>query len=357
MNEILRKILDRIGEGERDLGMDWRTSWTNASAGEGGALEIEFSRKELMHRAAGMLEGFERAESPEGEISLRSPEGLSITFTLCGRGGGSALWAVSSVADIRRGPEHSSELLTQAIMGERMTGLQSRGDWHLVKMDDQYHGWVRSWNVAGIDESQYEGFMTRADGRISASVAYVLSEPRTGCIPVSDVVSGTPVIREGNEGDFTLVVLPGGRRGFIGSVYIEDAATAEGPARERIIRRAEQFIGIPYIWGGTSAKGFDCSGLVKRVYLVEGIELPRDSDQQSAVGEMIRSEDIAGALPADLLYFGEGGKITHVAINLGGGRFIHAYGDVRINSLAESDPLYEGKLAEKLLFGRRVVEG
>ncbi|MCU0639288.1 MAG: C40 family peptidase, partial [Candidatus Krumholzibacteria bacterium] len=102
-------------------------------------------------------------------------------------------------------------------------------------------------------------------------------------------------------------------------------------------------------------KGFDCSGLVKRVFLMEGIRLPRDASQQALIGAHVGAENRGGAGPADLLFFGEGGRVTHVAISLGGGRFIHAQGEVRINSLGEDDPLFEEKLAGKLLFARSVI--
>jgi cell wall-associated NlpC family hydrolase len=116
-------------------------------------------------------------------------------------------------------------------------------------------------------------------------------------------------------------------------------------------------MGIPYLWGGTSAKAFDCSGFVKRVYELEGIVLPRDSDLQSLVGTMIPYARVGEARPGDLFFFGEGDSVKHVAIHLGEGHFIHAYGLVRRNSLRISDSDYDAKLARSLLFGRSVFSG
>jgi cell wall-associated NlpC family hydrolase len=149
------------------------------------------------------------------------------------------------------------------------------------------------------------------------------------------------------------VELPGGRSGFVEEGLLEELPGAP-VARGALLDRARHFLGIPYIWGGTSAKGFDCSGLVKRVFRMEGIETPRDADQQSAEGSPV--EEAADMIPEGaLLYFGEGGRITHVAISLGEGRFIHSYGDVRINSLLESDSAYEEKLAKIYLFSKDLL--
>ncbi len=124
------------------------------------------------------------------------------------------------------------------------------------------------------------------------------------------------------------------------------------PSREAIVGRAERYLGIPYIWGGTSPKGFDCSGLVKRVFGMEGVELPRDTDRQALAG---REAPVGEARPGDLLFFGEGEPVSHVAIALDGGRFIHSYGEVRVNSLLPDDSLFEPKLAASVRFARVIL--
>jgi cell wall-associated NlpC family hydrolase len=88
---------------------------------------------------------------------------------------------------------------------------------------------------------------------------------------------------------------------------------------------------------------------------MEGIETQRDADQQSATGGPVEEAGLREIPEAALLFFGEGGRITHVTVSLGGGRFIHSYGDVRINSLLENDPVYEEKLARIYLFSRDLL--
>ena len=273
---------------------------------------------------------------------------------LAGEGSDSLIWAVSSVVDLRRAPQHTSELITQAIMGETMTRLESIGDWYFVRMEDDYHGWVRSWSVAEAARSDIEDHFERANARVEVNVGYLLSTVEPNSIPVTDLVSGTRVEILSSEGKYSYIRAPGGKAGYFPSDSLGPVKKEE-TCRADIVERAGKFLGIPYVWGGTSAKGFDCSGLVKRVYMMEGIDLPRDADQQTSAGEPISLEKIDTARPADLLFFADGDKITHVGIALGGGRFIHSYGDVRINSYMEEDPLYEEKLAKKLVFGRSII--
>jgi len=255
---------------------------------------------------------------------------------------------------VRREPTHAAELLTQLIMGETAEALKTEGDWFLVRLPDGYHGWIRSWYVRDESRAEIDAYGERAHSLVVANVGYVLSAADEKSLPVSDIVAGTWIAADHGEGGYRRVTLPGGREGFMREGELVDGA-APSPDRRRLAERSLRFLGIPYLWGGTTPKGFDCSGLVKRVFLMEGMVLPRDSDRQALVGAVIpkeRSEDI---LPGDLLFFGEGGKVSHVAIYLGHTTFIHASGEVRINSLSKRDSRYDERLARTLLFARSVL--
>ncbi len=351
MKDLSAYIIDLISRKEKELGYDWRSSWSRVVTSDGEELKIEMSRAALMKSLADSIEGFDKSGSSETSILLRSASGECVRLLLPEEENKKLIWVVSSVVDLRREPDHSSELVSQAIMGETMTRLDSRGDWYFVRMEDDYHGWIRAWSVIEVPRAEIDDYAKKINARIKVNVGYVLSGRDKDSVPVTDIVAGTGVIASPADDARVYIALPGRKKGYLPASELAFLPAGE-TSRDGIIERAKHYLGIPYIWGGTSAKGFDCSGLIKRVYLLEGVSLPRDADQQSVIGKMIPIESIDNVRPADLLFFADGEKITHVAIALGKGKFIHAFGDVRINSYHETDPLYEEKLASKLVFGR-----
>lgn len=351
---VLEQIRDTISRVEDALGLDWRFSYSGMRAVGKGELELELSREDVMRALLDQLDGFSVTQGGEDTVLLHSSTGACVKMILLDGGSGSALWVSSSVADFRRTPSHSAELLTQAIMGDSALPLKREGEWYLASLGDGYHGWVNSWYVSDTNISDVDSYNCIVNARVLANVGYILSSPDAGSPPVSDVVSGTRLVAGDSSGGFRKVILPAGREGFIREGDISELLQVE-PSRTRLIERAKGFLGIPYLWGGTSAKGFDCSGLVKHLFLLEGIELPRDSDLQARAGRMITRDRIESARPGDLLVFGDGGAINHTAVYAGKGRFVHAYGEVRFNSFHEDDPIYEEKLAETLLFARSII--
>ena len=354
MEEALTRVAEVVADSQRRLGLDWRSSYSKIAACGSEAIDVELSREEVFRAVAEGLGGAEaRGEAGAGEVSL-SLSGVSVRLRLLGAERGRLLWTTSSVADVRRQSAHSAELVSQLIMGETARALRTEGDWHLVRLADDYHGWIRSWCVRDVDESAVGAYAAAAYAVVVASVGYVYSEPDEQSVPVADVVAGVVLAAGRAERGFRRVALPGGRSGFLRESDIASPPCGP-PDRSRIVERAGRFLGIPYLWGGTTAKGFDCSGLVKRVFAMEGVALPRDSDRQALVGSLIPREDVRRARPGDLLFFGEGGTVSHVAIHAGGGAFIHSHGEVRITSLAPGDERYEEKFARIVLFGRSVI--
>ncbi len=356
MNEQIDRVRKLIAKREKALGFDWRTSYVSVRPADDGSAVVELSREELFKDITNGADPDAAGSRWGGEASLTFEDGLRAEIRILGKDPGIILWVISSVADIRRDPAHSAELISQAIMGETAVRLKREGDWFLARLRDGCHGWVRSWHVSEVPITDCENYDSRVTARVGLNVAYIHSEPDVNSLPVSDVVSGTRLIAGEADGGFRPVMLPGGRRGFIQTEHLTVPA-AGSPDRGRLAERAMRFIGIPYLWGGTTAKAFDCSGFVKRVFLLEGVELPRDSDLQARMGEHIDPEDMGSVRVGDLLFFGEGNTISHVAIALSAGRFIHAYGEVKINSLRQEDTLYDEKLARSLLYARRVLPG
>jgi hypothetical protein len=350
MDELLASITSAIKQIETSMGLDWRYSYWSARMEDAGLGRVEISSTEVFARLA--KGGFGAAQCGPGEMELTGGGETRVRVRLLSAPAGRSLWILSSVADIRREPDHAAELVNQAIMGEDAEELVSLGEWYLVRLRDGYHGWVRSWYVREIDRREIDSYRRRANARVEANVAYIRSSPDEESLPISDIVAGSQLIAEEPAGGFRRVVLPDGRAGFVRESELGGLPDPAEPSREGIVSRAQRYLGIPYLWGGTSPKGFDCSGLVKRAFEMEGVDLPRDTDRQALTGREIPLEQ---AEPGDLLFFGEAGTISHVAIYLGGKRFIHAYGAVRINGLRAEDPSFDPKLAGRLKSVRVVL--
>ena len=355
MSDTLKRVYEAVAAAEKECGFDWRFSYAKLIPREAGVFEIELSCEEVLRAFPRRLEGFSARDAGEGRASFVSDDGLTVRLTLLAPDASRPLWVVSSVADVRRESAHSAELLTQLIMGEAAQLLKTEGDWHLVRLGDGYHGWIRSWYVRETDVNEVAAYRSAGQALVTANIGYVMSEPDERSLPVSEVVAGTRLTAAPAQGAFRAVTLPGGKSGFMRGELLVDMGGERKPDRLRIVERSTRFLGIPYLWGGTTPKGFDCSGLVQRVFLMEGVSLPRDSDRQALVGAFVPKGSIESLAPGDLVFFGEGGKVGHVAISMGSGRFIHAYGEVRINSLLPGDEHYDERFSKILLFGRAVL--
>jgi cell wall-associated NlpC family hydrolase len=115
----------------------------------------------------------------------------------------------------------------------------------------------------------------------------------------------------------------------------------------------EQVMGTPYLWGGSSTFGFDCSGLVQFIFGLFGIRLPRNSSDQARAGRPVGGLDLLR--PMDLVFFGDRGAVNHVAIHVGDRMIIHASGHVKMESLDPESSLFRDDLARRFMVARRVL--
>jgi cell wall-associated NlpC family hydrolase len=354
MDNVLQRLCEAVSAAEKECGLDWRRSYSKLVPRETGSFELELTREEVLRALPRHLGGFSLERDEKDRVRLVSAAGLAVRFTLLEPGTERPLWVTSSVADVRREGAHSAELLTQLIMGDAAYPLKEQGDWRFVRLFDDYHGWIRSWYVRETDAREIAAYDGAARAVVAANIGYVLSAADEKSLPVSEAVAGTRIVAAPAAGGYRAVTLPGGKRGFMREELLAERGERTEPDRGRLVGRAMRFIGIPYLWGGTTPKGFDCSGLVQRVFLMEGVSLPRDSDMQALVGNLIPKEDTARLAPGDLLFFGEGSRVSHVAISIGEGLYIHASGEVRVSSLLSGDERYDERFLKIYLFARSV---
>jgi len=218
---------------------------------------------------------------------------------------------------------------TMAVFGERVAILGQQGAWLNVAAAAQRtraNAWGQAGWVPAYQISQNCLYLAAQLARPEAAIAV----PRAmlfgdACLTrpfrwLSYQVR-LPILAQ--EEGFVEVALPGGGKGYLSPGDMERAADLSF-SREGIVAQARQFIGLWYLWGGTSSYGFDCSGFTFRLYQSQGICLPRNSVQQSQEGLAVGREDLR---PGDLLFFAADqgrGRIHHVAMYVGRGFMIHA---------------------------------
>ena len=269
-----------------------------------------------------------------------------------------ALVTLSSV-NLRTAPAHAAEFATQAILGTPLRVLDVQGGWYRVQTPDGYISWVDDDAIALKTPGEMESWRMSQRFIYTGYIGFVYAGPDEEGSRVSDLVLGT-VLEVDPAGKtnrkFIAVRLPDGRSGYVKRSETQDFT--EWAARELrpdgLERTARSMMGVPYLWGGTSVKGVDCSGMVKTAYFANGVILARDASQQALTGEKIASEAWRDCRKGDLLFFGNAqtGRVTHVAMYLGDGKFIHASGRVKVNSI---DPQAEDFVGYPCLSISRIV--
>lgn len=287
-------------------------------------------------------------------------------------------FASLSVINMREKPGYAAELGTQALMGTPVKVHYAPEDdyWVCIETPDGYKAWVNEMAISMTDEQALADWKGAIRMIVTSFYSFFLEEPKADAQHVSDAVWGCIVRYAGTSGAYTEVILPTGKKAYIPTADVmdfeqwattrkavvgPDASQAEiDAARAEIIATAKAFIGVPYLWAGTSIKGVDCSGFAKSVYYLNGYLLLRNASQQYKTGDNIDvSEGIDNLQPADLVFFGREAtadkpeRITHVGIYLGDGMIIHSSQVVRINNVVDKDA--ENYYSRKIIRATRII--
>jgi gamma-D-glutamyl-L-lysine dipeptidyl-peptidase len=270
-----------------------------------------------------------------------------------------------SVANLRSNPQHSAELSTQALLGTPIKVFKKQGGWYLVQTPDDYLGWTDNDGFQLMNSEEFDDWKSSRKVVYTNRAGFTFSEDDVSSLPVSDIVEGNILKIISSENDFVYAEFPDKRRAYILKTEVEDFNTwieEVEPSVENLLDKAKTFMGVPYLWGGTSGKGFDCSGFTKTVFYLNGIILPRDASQQVHTGELVDTDNgFENLQPGDLLFFGvkptgnSRERITHVAIYIGNNEFIHSSGMVRVNSLDKEKPNFSAYRFNTFIRAKRIL--
>lgn len=275
-----------------------------------------------------------------------------------------------SVSNLRSSPGHASELATQLLLGTQVDILQHRRSEYRVRTPEGYIAWVPTSSVVAMDKAAVDQWRAKDKIIYTEEFGRSYSSPDRSGLRVSDLVYGNILALENTQPEYYEVTYPDNRKAFIQkgeATSFDQWLSTRNVTAENVLLSAKSMLGLPYLWGGTSVKGVDCSGFTKTSFYMNGYVIPRDASQQVLAGDSVDILDGDGKFdqekalknlkPADLLFFAGGStsRITHVALYIGNGEFIHSAGTVRINSIFPDADNYDDFQTRTLVSARRYI--
>ncbi|OMP30818.1 C40 family peptidase [Mangrovimonas sp. DI 80] len=220
-----------------------------------------------------------------------------------------------SIVPLRLEPSDKSELVSQVLYGDFFKVLEQRKHWSKIRLHfDNYEGWIDNKQYLEIDQENYNTLKGELPKLSSDLVEFVQDvNDNLITIPLGSSLNGLSVLEHQHDGNLVQGIQP----------------------REQLLKTAFTYLNTPYLWGGKTPFGIDCSGFTQMVYKLNGYKLLRDASQQATQGEALSF--IEESEPGDLAFFDNNeGHIVHVGIIMANNYIIHAHGKVRIDRLDHS---------------------
>ncbi len=269
-----------------------------------------------------------------------------------------------SVCNLRQSGDYDAGMASQALLGTPIKILED-GTWMKVQTPDNYESWVLNSFLCRTTKDEVKAWNEGPQIVVTAIYGFVYSKNDMKSQTISDVVASDRLKLLDENGKFYHVAYPDGRTGYLpksdGAIVSSWRENIKQDAKS-IIATAKTLMGIPYMWGGMSTKGVDCSGFVRTVFMQHDIILSRDASQQAYLGAHIDiAHDFSNLRPGDLLFFGCDGcegkdaRVCHVGIYIGEQKFIHSLGYVHISSFNPKDKDYDEYDLNRLLWAQRVL--
>lgn len=269
-----------------------------------------------------------------------------------------------SVANLRDEPKHSAQLVTQATLGMPLKVYKKQGGWYYIQTPDGYLGWVDYGGLANMTPDEFSKWKSAQKLIYLKPFGNSYEKPDDGSQSVTDLVAGDIIELLSEENGFYKVKYPDGREAFIANAEAspyQDWLDSLEMEKEDLVDTSKKLMGLPYLWGGTSPKGVDCSGFTKTVYFLNGVVIPRDASQQVHTGKLVdTTRNFQNLIPGDLLFFGRPAtdstseRVVHVGMWIGDNKFIHSMGDVHISTLDSTDSEFDEYNYNRYLRTKRV---